>query len=115
MHVAADVGRGLLEGDEDAGLIGLGDVLGQELGSKDRLGAAGGAGHQGGAALGQPTVGDQVEALDIGFQFLDLSVCREYHEIAQFLLHSIYYIHTPRKGEKDRRSGRLVSSFQFQG
>jgi hypothetical protein len=65
-HVASDVVGGLLEGDEDARLVGLLDAGGEELGGEDGLGAAGGARQQRGAAAGQAAVGDQIEALDGG-------------------------------------------------
>ena len=57
---------GLLERDEDARLVELGDAADQELHGKQRLAAAGRSADQGGSAGGQAAAGDLVEAADAG-------------------------------------------------
>src|SRR5205823_8083387 len=63
-HVLADVVGGLLEGDEDAGLPPVSDPRREELHREYRLPATSGSGDQRGAVLGQPALGDHVEARD---------------------------------------------------
>ena len=65
-HVGADIRGGLLEGDEDPGLVVLANALGQELGGENRLGAAGGTRDQGGASGRDAAQADMVESFDAG-------------------------------------------------
>ena len=52
----------LLEGDEDAVLVAVANARGEELHGEHGLAAAGGAGDERRAILGQPALGDEVEA-----------------------------------------------------
>ena len=67
--VGDDLAGALLEGDEDAGLLGVARAVDQRLQREDGLAAAGAAHHQRGAPARQAAVGDLVEALDAGQGF----------------------------------------------
>ena len=62
-EVDLEVARGLLEADEQPGIAVLLGAVDQEAHGEDGLAAAGGAGDERDAALGQASLGDLVEAL----------------------------------------------------
>jgi hypothetical protein len=67
--VLSQLGRVLLEGNEDARLIILGGSADEEFHGQQRLAAAGAAADQGGAAPGQAAARDLVQSLDAGRRF----------------------------------------------
>ena len=68
-EVGLEIPRRLLEADEQAGLAELLGAVDEKAHGKHGLAAAGGAGNERDAALGQTAFGDLVEALDAGGDF----------------------------------------------